>query len=273
MRSERATWGMVHLVGAGPGSPDLITVKGLRLVQEAEVLIYDRLVHPALVDAAPEGTERVFVGKAPGRQMVPQEGIQELMIVRAQQGHRVVRLKGGDPFVFGRGGEESLALEAAGVAFEIVPGISSSVGVPAYAGIPVTHRGFSQGFSVFTGHAADHPEDAPDWPALASNGTLVVLMGLKKLPVIVSRLLGAGHPADTPAAVIAEGCTAQQQVVAAPLKDIVAAAAHLTSPATVVIGAVASLRDRLQWFDASAATAGAFHPVLPPTAWISIPTA
>ena len=251
MSSSYPQKGTVYLVGAGPGDPELISVRGLRLLKHADVVIYDRLVHPALVDTLPEHTERIFVGKAPGQQMLPQDGIHVLLVERARQGFVVVRLKGGDPFVFGRGGEECQSLAESGVPFEVVPGVSSAVAVPAYAGIPVTHRGITQGFSVFTGFSKEPYKSSPDWPALARAGTLVVMMGLRKLPDIVKSLLKARISPSTPVAVISYGTTADQEVVEAPLAEIAGRVAHLKPPATIVVGEVVSLRNQLSWFNPS----------------------
>lgn len=243
--------GFVYLVGAGPGDPELITVRGLRALQQADVVIYDRLVHPALIQALSEDTERIFVGKSPGKQMLPQEGIHVLMIERALQGCTVVRLKGGDSFVFGRGGEECLALAEAGIPYEIVPGISSAVAAPAFAGIPVTHRGVSGGFVVVTGHSSKTYSDEYNWIELARAGTLIIMMGLKNLKTIVRHLIDNAHPEDTPVAVISHASTEKQEVVEATLDTIVERTAHLTPPATVVIGDVVRLRKHLDWFKSS----------------------
>ena len=243
--------GKVFLVGAGPGDPDLISVRGLRHVREAEVLVHDRLVHPDVVSAAPAGAERIYAGKSPGHHVLQQELINEILIDRARQGRRVVRLKGGDPFVFGRGGEECLALRAAGIDFEVIPGISSAVSVPAYAGIPVTHREVSPLFTVVTGHNCDDSSEV-DWRALARGGTLVILMGLSRLDWIAEELIAGGRSPDTPAAVIRAGTTGEQEVVEGPISRIAARARHLTPPATVVIGEVVSLRQHLSWFHPNA---------------------
>ncbi len=243
--------GTVFLVGAGPGDPELITVRGWQLLHRADVVVYDRLVHPSLIEKLPPETERIFVGKSPGYKLVPQDGIHELLIERARQGYDVVRLKGGDPFVFGRGGEECLALQEAGIPFEIVPGVSSAISVPAYAGIPVTHRGLARGFSVMTGFTKENYDKPADWPALANAGTLVILMGLRTLPDIVQHLLDGGQPENTPVAVVSYGTTRDQEVVTATLSTVVQASAHLTPPATVVVGDVVHLHAALSWFDPS----------------------
>jgi uroporphyrin-III C-methyltransferase len=244
------TRGVVYLVGAGPGDPELITVRGLACLRHADVVVHDRLVARQLVDQAPSAARRIDVGKVPGHAPWPQSRINALLVAEARRNRRVVRLKGGDPFVFGRGGEECQALAEAGVRFEIVPGVSSAVAAPAYAGIPLTHRMEASAFTVVTGHAACE-KNALDWEALSRLGTLVVLMGLAELPAIASRLRELGKPAGTPVAVISRGTTSQQVVVRGTLADIAERASALTSPATIVIGTVARLADQLAWFDAA----------------------
>ncbi|MDR7415368.1 MAG: uroporphyrinogen-III C-methyltransferase [Armatimonadota bacterium] len=234
--------GKVYLVGAGPGDPELITVRGLRVLRRSEVVVYDRLVHPCLVEEAPPEAERIFVGKdAPGHHL-PQEEINRLLIERARAGLWVVRLKGGDPFVFGRGGEEVEALRAAGVPYEVIPGVTAAVAVPAAAGIPVTHRAYASAFAVVTGHECDGPSDL-DWGALARVPTLVVLMGLRRLGRVVDRLLGHGADAGVPAAVISRGTLPGQRVVVGRLEEIVRKVeeARLEPPATLVVGEVVRL--------------------------------
>jgi len=226
----------VHLVGAGPGDPGLITAKGLELVRSCDVLVYDRLVAPELVGEAPADALRI------GREPLRQEAINELLVAYGRRGLTVVRLKGGDPFVFGRGGEEALALAEADVAFEVVPGVSSLSSVPAAAGIPVTHRGISSQITV----AAGHDPEALDYDALAvAPGTLVLFMALAGLPEIARRLIAHGRPPDTPAAVISSGTTDAQELAAAPLAEIAEAAAGLEPPALVVVGEVVALSERL----------------------------
>ena len=254
--------GIVYLVGAGPGDPDLITVRGLKVLRLADVVVYDRLVHPALLDEVRSGAECVFVGKAPRNHTLSQASINDLLVERARRGLLVVRLKGGDPFVFGRGGEEAMALAAAGISFQVVPGISSALSVPAYAGIPVTHRHVSSAFTVVTGHAC-HAGSDPDWVALARAGTLVVLMGLRRLPTIAATLINAGIDASTPAAVISSGATDNQAVVEGTLEDIGRRTRHLASPATIVIGQVVGLRPWLSWFEAPANVGGDGVPYSP----------
>ncbi|MEX1055823.1 MAG: uroporphyrinogen-III C-methyltransferase [Rhodothermales bacterium] len=244
----RTPFGTVYLVGAGPGDPDLITVKGLKLLRAAEVVVYDRLVHPDLLEEINPLAERIFVGKAAGGHTCPQHEINQYLIDHARRGRMVVRLKGGDPFVFGRGGEECLALAAAGIPFRVVPGITSPISVPAYAGIPVTHRNVSSAFTVVTGHSCELSED-PDWAALARAGTLVILMGLKRLPEIAEILIRSGSSPDTPAAVIADGTTENQTVVVGTLRDIASKSRHLDPPATIIIGDVVALRPWIAWFD------------------------
>lgn len=244
----------VYLVGAGPGDPGLITVRGLEAIRRAEVLVHDRLVNPALLEEAPASALRVFAGKHAGAHCLPQERINALLVEHARRGRIVVRLKGGDPFVFGRGGEEALALAAAGIPFEIVPGVSAAVAVPAYAGIPVTHRGVGSSFAVVTGH--EDPAkgaNAVDWARLATAvDTLVVLMGVRSLPRIIAALLAHGRSPATPAALIQWGTTPAQQTVLGTLGDIVerAEAARLEPPVLTVIGDVVRLRERLEWFEA-----------------------
>lgn len=238
--------GIVYLVGAGPGDPELITVKGLRCLAHADVVIFDRLVHPALLDEAPTRAERIFVGKRCGHHSVPQKEIEALLVERARAGKVVVRLKGGDPFVFGRGGEEAAACAAAGVRWEVVPGVTSAVAVPASAGIPVTHRGRAASFAVVTAHRAKG-EDRPDWRALNGVDTLVILMGVSRLPAVTAELIAAGRDPATPAAVVERGTLLGSRVVSGTLRDIAERAADVSvrSPATIVVGAVAAMREEL----------------------------
>src|SRR5579859_6900714 len=208
-------YGKVYLIGAGPGDPELITVKGLRCLRMADVVLYDRLISTDLLDEAPARAELVFVGKGPQHHSMTQTEINTLMISYARNGRVVVRLKGGDPFVFGRGGEEVLALALAEIPFEIVPGISSAIAVPAYAGIPVTHRDLASSVTIVTGHGRPTSASSDvNWEALASlGGTLVILMGVETLSDITQRLLAGGLPSDTPAAVIQQGTVPEQRVV------------------------------------------------------------
>jgi uroporphyrinogen III methyltransferase/synthase len=241
--------GRVCLVGAGPGDPGLLTVRALERLREAEVVVYDRLVNPAILDEAPPGALRIFAGKRVGAHCLPQAEINAILIHHAGVGRLVVRLKGGDPFVFGRGGEEALALSKAGIPFEVVPGISSAIAVPAYAGIPVTHRGVAASFAVVTGHEDPSKDgDAVDWPRLATAvDTLVVLMAVGSFPRIVRALLANGRPPETPVALIRWGTTEAQEVRAGTLADIVGRARGLEPPVVAVIGEVVRLRERLDW--------------------------
>jgi len=244
--------GKVYLIGAGPGDPGLITVKGMRCLASAEVVVYDRLVSPRILGYAPPHAEFIFAGKSPERHALQQGEINALLVERARAGKVVARLKGGDPFVFGRGGEEAEALREAGLDFEVVPGVTSAVAAPAYAGIPVTHRDFTSSLAIVTGNEdPNKPGSAIEWNRLAGCGTLVFLMGMANLPEIARRLKEAGMPGETPAAVIQWGTTAKQRTVTGSLNDISrkVAAAGLTSPAVVVVGKVAGLRERLAWFE------------------------
>ncbi len=240
--------GRVVLVGAGPGDPELITLRGLRRIREADVVIYDQLASPALLDEAPPEALRIFAGKAGGRHCASQSAINALLIHHAEAGRLVIRLKGGDPFVFGRGGEEAMACARAGIPVEVVPGLSSAVAVPAAAGIPITHRGLSSSFAVVTGHEdPSKPEGRVDWERLAAAvDTLVILMGVATLPRIAARLLAGGRDPATPAAVIYRGTTQAQRTVTGTLGDIVERAAHLKAPAVIVIGEVVALHSLLE---------------------------
>ncbi len=248
----QAAHGKVYLVGAGPGDPELLTLKAARCLRKADVVVYDRLINSAILEEVHPNAELIFAGKGPGCHTMKQEQINSLLITHAQLGRIVVRLKGGDPFVFGRGGEEALALHAVGIPFEIVPGICSAIAVPAYAGIPVTHREVASSFTVVTGHEDPRHASTVNWEALAAlGGTLVFLMGVTKLSYITQRLLMAGLPAETPVAIIQQGTVEQQRVVTGSLTTIAEQAEreHITSPATVVIGAVVNLQTTLAWFE------------------------
>jgi uroporphyrin-III C-methyltransferase len=240
--------GFVYIVGAGPGDPELITVRGLKRLQQADVVVYDRLANPQLLHEAPSLAEQIDVGKAPGRHTMTQTEINTVLVQEARQGKAVVRLKGGDPFVFGRGGEECLALVEAGIPFEVVPGISSALAVPAYAGIPVTQRGMAQSFTVVTGHSSGASGFAIDWQALPQTGTLVILMGVRHLAQIVQALQTHGRAADTPVAVIQQGTTAAQKIATGTLADIAQRAKNIVSPAIIIIGEVVNLQQQLTWF-------------------------
>ena len=239
--------GSVALVGAGPGDPELITVRGLARLRAADVVVYDRLVDRRLLDEAPPPALRVYAGKASGAHALPQHEINAILIAHASEGLRVVRLKGGDPFVFGRGGEEVAALAAAGIPCEVVPGISSALAVPALAGIPVTHRGIASSVAVVTGHDCEEGAGV-DWPQLATGAdTIVVLMGLANLPRIARTLVRHGRAPSTPVAVISQGTTAAERCVTGCLDEIGirVAEAVIDSPAVVVIGEVVALRHHI----------------------------
>jgi len=244
--------GTVYLVGAGPGDPGLITVAGLQRLNEADVIVYDRLVSEALLKEARPDAELIFVGKIAGESH-DQEAINRLLIKKAREAKRVVRLKGGDPFVFGRGGEEAEALREAGILFEVVPGVTSAVAVPAYAGIPVTHRGLASTFAMITGHEdPEKPELSIDWAKLATAvDTLVFLMGTKTLPEIAEKMIAHGRGPDTPAAVIRWGTTPEQRTVTGTLGNIAARVeeAGISPPAITVVGEVVRLREKLSWFE------------------------
>jgi uroporphyrin-III C-methyltransferase len=237
--------GAVYLVGAGPGDPELITVRGLRCLQRADVVVYDRLASPELLDEAPRHARRIYAGKSAGRQALRQEEINALLVRHARAGRTVVRLKGGDPFVFGRGGEEALACAEAGVSWEVVPGVTSPVAAPGAAGIPLTHREVAGCFAVVTGHCAG--DDRIDWGALARIDTLVVLMGRERWPEIATLLEHHGRPADTPAAAVASGTLPGETVVVATLGELAQRMEEegLAAPVTVVVGEVVRLRQRL----------------------------
>lgn len=247
---EPAT-GQVFLVGAGPGDPGLLTLRGRELLERADVVIYDRLVDPALLAWCPASCERVFVGKTPGEAGFSQAEINRLLVARAANGLRVVRLKGGDPFVFGRGGEEAQLLAATGIPFEVVPGVTSAVAVPAYAGIPVTHRELASSFAVVTGHERPgRSAPAVDWSQYGRQpDTLVVLMGREATAEVAEALVRAGRAPTLPAAVISEGTTTRQRTVVADLAHIAEAAAHLPNPAVLVVGEVVGLRAQLEWWE------------------------
>jgi uroporphyrinogen III methyltransferase/synthase len=244
-----AAGGRVFLVGAGPGDPGLFTLRGRDVLERADVVVYDRLVNAALLDWAPDDARRIFAGKTRGDHTMPQGAINAVLIHHARLGRRVVRLKGGDPFVFGRGGEEAEALAAAGVPFEVVPGVSAAIAVPAYAGIPLTHRDLSSSFAVVTGHEDSDKRRPPvDWKRLATAvDTLVILMGQARLDAIAPELTRHGRSPDTPVALISAGTTDAQRVVECRLEEAAALSRGLPGPLLVVIGEVVRLRERLDW--------------------------
>ncbi|MGD9316779.1 MAG: uroporphyrinogen-III C-methyltransferase [Anaerolineae bacterium] len=245
--------GFVSLIGAGPGDPGLLTLRGAEALAGADVVVHDYLANPALLAHARPEAELIYVGKKAGSHTCSQEEINALLVDRASAGLRVARLKGGDPFVFGRGGEEALALVDAGLPFEVIPGVTSAVAAPAYAGIPVTHRGLASSFAVITGHEDPAKEEsAIDWARLATGtDTLVFLMGVGNLPQIVAKLMAHGRPPETPVALVRWGTMPSQQVVSGTLADIVdrVRTANLRPPAVTIVGQVAGLRQQLHWFE------------------------
>lgn len=244
--------GKVTLVGAGPGDPGLLTVKGRRALEAADVVVYDRLVSPAVLSMIPEGARRIDVGKQPNRHTVPQSRINQILLEEAEAGHNVVRLKGGDPFVFGRGGEELELLERSGVAFEEIPGVTSAVAAAAWAGIPVTHRDLSSSLHIITGHAREGGQLSIDFEALVRmGGTLVFLMGVAAMPAIVRGLLEAGMDGGTPAAMVENGTLPTQRRCDATLATLPQRAGEMGihSPALIVIGGVCALAEKFCWFD------------------------
>jgi uroporphyrin-III C-methyltransferase len=240
----------VHLLGAGPGDIELMTLKSLRLIKEAQVIIFDRLANPDILKEAPKDCEFIDVGKTDGRHPVKQDEINEIIYQSSLKYENVVRLKGGDPFVFGRGGEEALYLKERGIKFDIIPGITSAISVPAYAGIPVTQRGVVSSFRVITGHEAPGKAVSQiDWNSFNTDETLVFLMGLHNLEKISTKLIEAGKSKDYPVAVISKGTTKDQKVVVGTLENIVQKAKDFETPALIVVGEVVNLREELRWFD------------------------
>jgi uroporphyrin-III C-methyltransferase len=253
MKPNNTSKGKVFLVGAGPGDPDLLTRKAERVIKSADIVLYDKLVDERVIALVPKKIELIDVGKDPSHHKVPQQKINDLLVKYAKKGKMVVRLKGGDPYVFGRGGEEAEELVAHGIDVEIVPGISSAVAVPAYAGIPVTHRKYASVFTVITGHDAAGNE--LKWDVLAQlDGTLVILMGVGSLTENVAKLKAFGKPAQTPAAIIARGTMSSQKVVVGTLDDIAlkAEAANVQAPAVLVVGNVVKLARKLRPQDENA---------------------
>jgi uroporphyrinogen III methyltransferase/synthase len=243
---------MVYLVGGGPGDPGLLTIRGMECLRKADVVVHDRLSSNQLLDYAPQA-ERIDVGKSPNHHPIPQTEINDILIGKSNEGKTVVRLKGGDPFVFGRGGEEAQALAEAGIRFEIVPGVTSAIAVPAYAGIPVTQRGLATSVAFITGHCAGSDPLNLNWKGLAQGvDTLVFLMGVRSLPIIVSSLIEAGRSADTPVALIEKGTLPEQKVVTGTLANIMERADEIQPPSIIVVGEVVSLNSTLKWFEPEA---------------------
>ena len=249
--------GKVYLVGAGPGDPKLITVKGMECLQKADVVVYDRLANPALLEYAPPHAERIYCGKLPDHHTMKQEAINQLLAEKALEGHTVVRLKGGDPSVFGRVGEEAEHLVDYGIEYEIVPGVTAGIAAPAYAGIPVTHRDYGSSFAVVTGHLREEkPELAVEkWRALAQGiDTVAFYMGIGNLPMIRAQLIAHGKDRHTPVAVIAWGTLPDQATVTGTLEDIeqrLAENPHITNPAIILVGDVVRLREKIKWFEST----------------------
>ena len=242
--------GKVYLTGAGPGDIELLTVKALRLVKEADVIIYDRLANPQILQEAKNGCEFIYVGKEDSHHTLPQEEINEVIYQNALQYKTVVRLKGGDPLVFGRGGEEAIYLKERGIKFEFIPGITSAIAVPEYAGIPVTHRGVTVSFRVVTGHESKNKEHSQiPWENYKTDDTIIFLMGLHRLKYISNKLIEIEKPKDYPIAVISRGTTKDEKTVIGTLENIYQKAKDLPTPALIIVGEVVNLREQLNWFE------------------------
>ncbi len=251
INEESNNTGEVYLVGAGPGDPDLLTFKALRLMQKADVVLYDRLVSEAILEMTRRDADRIYVGKSRSDHAVPQEGINQLLIRLAKEGKRVVRLKGGDPFIFGRGGEEIEELAAHKIPFQVVPGITAAAGCASYSGIPLTHRNYAQSVCFVTGHLKDGTSNL-NWRELVqTNQTVVFYMGLVGLPIICEQLIQHGRSPDTPIAIIQQGTTAQQRVLCSTLRDMPGAVVRekIKAPTLLIVGEVVSLREKLAWFE------------------------
>jgi uroporphyrin-III C-methyltransferase len=239
----------IYLTGAGPGDVELLTLKAYRVISKADVIIYDRLANSKILEISKDGCKFIYVGKEDGKHSVPQDKINDIIYQNSLKYNIVVRLKGGDPFVFGRGGEEALYLYNKGVKFEIIPGITSSISAPAYAGIPVTHRGISASFRVVTGHESPNKKESQiPWNNFKTDDTIVFLMGLHNLSKISSKLIEIGKSKDYPVAVISKGTTKEQKVVVGRLDNIVEKSKDIITPALIVVGRVVLLREQLKWF-------------------------
>jgi uroporphyrin-III C-methyltransferase len=244
-------YGKVYLVGAGPGDPQLLTIRAVKVLKEANVVIYDRLVGEEILCLAPEQAEKIYVGKRTGKHEVPQDKISELIIEKAKGGGKIVRLKGGDPFIFGRGGEEAESLVEKGIEFEVVPGVSSAVVAPTYAGIPLTHRDYAASVAIITGHRAGNAEKVIDWVKIANAvDTMVILMGVESLGGIVGKLLEGGISANKPVAMVESGTYPKQRTLIATLGTIIKKSdeKQIKPPSVIVIGEVANLGRKLSWF-------------------------
>lgn len=240
----------VYLTGAGPGDVELLTLKAVKAIQNADILIYDRLVNPEILELVKKECELVYVGKEDKKHTLPQEDINELIYQASLKYENVVRLKGGDPFVFGRGAEEALYLKQRGIKFEIIPGITSAIAVPAYAGIPVTHRGLTTSFRVVTGHENPKKKISQiEWKTFLNDETIIFLMGYHNIEIISSKLLSLGKRKDYPCAVISKGTTTEQKVVVGTLEDIVEKSKDLPTPVMIIIGEVVNLREQINWFN------------------------
>ncbi|WP_078428667.1 uroporphyrinogen-III C-methyltransferase [Alkalihalobacterium alkalinitrilicum] len=243
--------GKVYLVGAGPGDPKLITVRGLECIKAADVIIYDRLANPSLLEYAHAHAEFIYCGKLPKHHTLKQEQINDLLVAKAQEGKVVTRLKGGDPCVFGRVGEEAEVLARCDIPYEIVPGVSSGIAAPAYAGIPVTHRDFGSSFAMVTGHLQHEENNEEKWKALASGiDTIAFYMGVKNLPLICTELIRHGKKETTPVAIIEWGTTERQRTIVGTLQNIekTASEANVSHPAIILVGEIVSFREKMQWF-------------------------
>jgi uroporphyrin-III C-methyltransferase len=240
----------VYLTGAGPGDVELLTIKAAQVIEQADIVIYDRLANPDILKMAKHAKEFIFVGKEYGKHLKPQNEINEIIHQASLKYKTVVRLKGGDPFVFGRGGEEALYLKQKGVKFEIIPGITSATSVLAYAGIPITHRGLTCSFRVVTGHEDPNKENSQiNWKCFTADETIVFLMGIHNINLIVTKLLEVGKASNTPCAIISKGTRPDQKVVVGTLEDIVEKGKDIPTPAIIVVGEVVNLRKELKWFE------------------------